>query len=147
MTRRQAKRAAIYAAIIVVPWLVVGAATLLVARCASGATMQTGEAVAPPAAAISWAVGQRYAAHAYPDCNDYTVAAMARLTAVGEHPRAAVAILPNGEGHMVATFDYRGETYVVTNGSGPIPWESLDWVWVSRQDGLVWRAIINGAAS
>lgn len=118
----------------------------LLAACASPDLMPVGELATPPAAAIYWAVGERYPAHPYPDCNDYARATAARLAAAGDRPRFAAALTETGEGHMVVTLDDpRQGTIVFDNRyARPQPWRHLPYTWLevsAPDDTTTWYKI------
>jgi len=120
------------------------ALVLALAGCAAPDMMPAGEAMAPPSAAIWWALGLRYDAHPYPDCNDAAQATAALLREAGDAPRFAVAFTETGEGHMVVTIDdpLRGTIVFDNRYPHPRPWRDLPYRWAEREDASgQWRAV------
>lgn len=120
------------------------ATVALLSGCATQPMQLTqGPLTTPPSIAVYWAMNAPRPPHpvdAYGlDCNDYARAAFSRLSRAGYHPRYVVAIIPNGEGHMVVELD--GLAYDNLR-KRPVPIETLGYQWVeASSDGLVWYSV------
>jgi hypothetical protein len=117
----------------------------LLAACAiRPVTIDIGTAVAPPPAAVYWALGApRPHDHVTDatgrDCNDYAHAAFLHLTAIGRHPRYLVVRIPDGQAHMIVESD--GVAYDNLE-RGPVRVRDLPYTWLGASpDGVHWFRI------
>jgi hypothetical protein len=138
------KRVLVYAAIFGLPWVAIVALVLFLAGCAAApaqiAPVQiTGEATAPPRAAVYRALGTRDPAFAYPACYDFAFAAFDRMREAGQHPLLVAALTETGEGHMLVALD--GIAFD-NRYPRPVPIYRLPYALIEASgDGVTWHKI------
>jgi hypothetical protein len=136
VTRRAIRRGLIYAAIVIVPWAVIGVGCAMLAGCAGAPLTISDDPMAPPRAAVYRAIGERDPSFAFPACYDLAFAAFDRMRAAGEHPILVAALTETGEGHMLVEAD--GLAFD-NRYSRPQPIDSLPYRWIEASaDGVSW---------
>ena len=112
-------------------------------------------AIRPASDLEAFGVAERWApVEADPgDCDDYALAKLHRLLALG-WPRAALrltmAALPDGEDHLVLAVRTDRGDYVFDNlRQAPVPWAALPYRWLGQEvpSRGVWRAVVTTAGA